>query len=312
MSGFTFKTAKRVGTTTLIGLAGGTGSGKTYSALRLATGLADGREFGVIDTEAGRALHYADEFNFQHGDLGPPFTPDRYREAIVAAEAAGFPVVVVDSMSHEHAGDGGILDMHEAEWARLGHKESTKFLAWVKPKGQHKRMVSRLLQLRCHLILCFRAEPKIKLVKRGGKTEVVNAGWQPVVAKGLDFEMTASWMLEHEKPGMAAAPIKLPKQFESIFPKDQLIDERAGEKLAAWASGEVAKQSDAGSADDGDPRSIAQRIREEFVEPGVLSRDKAGRVLRGAGLGKKDDLEAAEWSHIRTLLGIAANGAKKQ
>ena len=108
-----FLPAKREAISLLVGLAGGTGSGKTNSALRLATGLAGGERFGVIDTENGRASHYADAFAFDSARLDPPFTPARYLEAIRAADAAGYPVIVVDSASHEHAGDGGLLDMLE-------------------------------------------------------------------------------------------------------------------------------------------------------------------------------------------------------
>lgn len=251
---FTFKPAVRQGIHLLIGLAGNTGSGKTYTALRLATGLAGGEKFGVIDTEASRALHYADEFDFQHGDLSEPFSPDRYLEAIVAAEKAGFPVVVVDSMSHEHAGDGGILDMHDAiledrvqramnrqnesrpEWKI---RESLSWSAWSKPKQQHKRMLSKLLQLRCHLILCFRTEQRTKMAKgKDGKSEIVGFD-ATICAKGLEYEATASWMLGNEHPGQASTALKLPAKLRPIFPPDKLIDEKAGEQLAKWAAGSV-------------------------------------------------------------------------
>ena len=108
-----FTRAVRENVPLLLGFSGGTGSGKTYSALRVARGLAGGKRFAVIDTESGRARHYADDFEFDHGDLRAPFRPEAYLEAIVAAERAGYPVVVVDSMSHVWAGDGGVLDWQE-------------------------------------------------------------------------------------------------------------------------------------------------------------------------------------------------------
>src|SRR5262245_42606899 len=111
---FTFRPAQREEVGTVTGFAGPSGGGKSFCALRVATGLANGKRFAVIDTEAGRAKHYADRFAFDHGDLTPPFTPEHYLEAIVAAESAGYPVIVVDSMSHEYSGDGGLLDMQEA------------------------------------------------------------------------------------------------------------------------------------------------------------------------------------------------------
>jgi hypothetical protein len=82
----TFRPAVRENVPLLLGLAGGTGSGKTYSAMALAKGLAGGKRFAVIDTENGRAKHYADDFEFDAADLHAPFRPDAYAEAIEAAD----------------------------------------------------------------------------------------------------------------------------------------------------------------------------------------------------------------------------------
>lgn len=255
MSNFTFRPSARENVHLITGLIGGTGSGKTYSAMRLATGLSAGKRFAVIDTEAGRANHYAGRFEFDHGDLKPPFKPDAYLQAILAAEAAGYPVVVVDSFTHEHAGEGGLLDWHEDELERMagqdfGKREKVNLAAWIKPKGAHKRMLTRLLQLRMHLILCFRAEPKMKAVKvvKDGreKTEYVDAGWLPICAKGLEFELTASFLLRHEHPGIwmpdgqkdgYGEALKLPEDLKAVFPHGKPIDESCGRALAEWAGG---------------------------------------------------------------------------
>ena len=116
---FTFRPATRENVGLLIGLIAPSGGGKTFSAMRLAKGICGERPFAVIDTEAGRAKHYADQFRFDHGDLHPPFRPDAYTDAIMVADAAGYPCIVVDSMSHEHAGDGGLLDWQEEELTRM-------------------------------------------------------------------------------------------------------------------------------------------------------------------------------------------------
>jgi hypothetical protein len=242
-----FRPAVRENVGLLIGLAGGTGSGKTFSAMRLASGIAGTQRFCVIDTEAGRAKHYADQFKFDHGDLAPPFSPARYAEAIAAADEAGYPAIVVDSVSHEHAGEGGLLDMFEEEFERMGRRDAVKMTAWIKPKGAHKKMVSRLLQVRAHLILCFRAEEKVDIVTvvEDGKkrTKIVPKvtrtgleGWTPIAEKNLPYELTASFLLTADAPGIPK-PIKLQQQHRALFPLDQPITEESGRRLAQWASG---------------------------------------------------------------------------
>lgn len=253
---FKFTPAKREAIALILGLAGGTGSGKTFSAMELATGLAGGKRFAVIDSEAGRAKHYADRFAFDHGDLAAPFTPERYLDAIIAAEAAHYPVVVVDSASHEWEGAGGMLEWQDAEVDRMAgdnwqKREAVKMAAWVKPKASHKRMVARLLQLRCHLILCFRAEEKIEMVRDAadGKMKIVpkqsragREGWIPICEKRLPFELTASFLLLADAPGVPR-PIKLEEQHRALFPLERPIDRKAGELLADWAAGGTPKAS---------------------------------------------------------------------
>ena len=251
---FTFRPAARENVNLLIGLSGGTGSGKTWSAFRLAHGISGDQPFAAIDTEAGRAKHYADAFRFDHCDLTPPFTPDRYAEAILAADKAKYAAIVVDSASHEWAGEGGILDEQETELTRMAgddfkKREACKMASWVKPKMAHKRMVQRLLQVRAHLILCFRAEPKIEMVKGdGGKWEIREKqsltglhGWIPIAEKNLPYELTASFLLMADRPGVPM-PIKLQEQHRALFPLDQPITEESGARLAAWAKGGAAPE----------------------------------------------------------------------
>lgn len=240
---FTFRPAVRENVGLIIGLASGTGGGKTYTAMRLAKGIAGDRKFAVIDTEAGRAKHYAEDFKFDHGDLKPPFRPSAYIEAIAAADDAGYPVIIVDSVSHEWAGEGGVLEWQSEEYERLGTREAIKLLSWSAPKQAHKRMVSRLLQCRAHLILCFRAEPHVEMIKEDGKTKVVPKtgftgynGWFPVTEKNLPFELTVYFMMMAEHPGVPL-PIKLPEQLKALFPLDKPITEESGRRIAEWAAG---------------------------------------------------------------------------
>ena len=251
---YTFRRAVREQVPLIIGLSGGTGSGKTYSAMRMAKGMAGGKPFCVIDTENGRASHYADQFQFDVLDLRAPFSPENYSKAIAAADAAHYPVIVVDSMSHVWAGDGGVLDWQEAELDRMAkddwnRREACKMAAWIKPKMAHKHMMQTLLQVQAHLILCFRAEEKIEMVKVGGKLEVRKKetligkdGWVPISEKNVPFECTCSFLLLASAPGIPH-PIKLQEQHKPFFSPTACIDESAGEQLAKWAMGTDTKDA---------------------------------------------------------------------
>jgi len=246
---FEFRPAIRENVGLLIGLSGGSGSGKTWSAMLLAKGISGAKRFCVLDTEAGRARHYADQFTFDHGDLGPPFTPARYSEAITAADKAGYAAIVVDSASHEYAGEGGVLEMQEAELERMAkgddrRRETMKMSSWIRPKMEHKKFIQKLLQIRAHLILCFRAEPKVEAVKdehgkliwREKQSLVGLNGWIPVCEKNMPYELTISFLLMADRPGVPI-PIKLQEQHKAIFPLDKPITEESGRLLAAWAHG---------------------------------------------------------------------------
>jgi AAA domain len=245
-----FKRAIRENVGLIIGLAGGTGSGKTFSAMRLASGISADKPFAVIDTEAGRASHYSDQFVFDTCGLAAPFTPAAYTEAILAADAAKYPCIVVDSMSHEWSGESGVLEMQEAELERMAgddwkKREACKMSAWIKPKMAHKKMVQRLLQVRAHLILCFRAEEKVEMVRDEQTKKMVIVpkksvtgldGWMPVCEKNLPYELTASFLLTADAPGIGK-PIKLQEQHRSMFQSDKPISEGSGKRVAHWAKG---------------------------------------------------------------------------
>lgn len=245
---FEFKPAVRSHVPLIIGIISGTGGGKTMSAMRLAKGICGENSFAVCDTENGRAKHYADMFRFDHGDIRAPFRPDAYWDAIKSADDAGYPVIIVDSTSHVWAGDGGVLDWQEEELYRMAgndwqKREKVKMAAWIKPKIAHKQMVQKMLQVRAHLILCFRAEQKIEMIREDGKTKIVAKqsltgldGWIPVCEKNLPFELTASFLLTADAPGMPK-PIKLQQQHRALFPLDQPINEESGRLVADWAKG---------------------------------------------------------------------------
>jgi hypothetical protein len=304
---FAFRKAVREDVGLLIGLVGSSGSGKTYTAMRLAAGICGDKPFVVIDTEAGRAKHYADQFNFDHGDLEPPFRPNRYAEAIAAADKAGYPVIVVDSFSHEHAGEGGLLDWHEEEFQRMGGRDAVKMTAWIKPKTAHKHMVQQLLQVRAHLILCFRAEQKIDMVKGDdGKTKIVPkespvglSGWIPICEKNLPYELTASFLLTADAPGVPK-PIKLQAQHKSLFPLDKPITEESGKKLAAWAHGSAASSPNPPTSHQGAAAFITPaQVFELEMEFAGCDKGAEAAFLKVAKLASIANLAAADYAECK-------------
>ena len=118
-----FTKAERKSAKARILIEGPSGSGKSYSALRLAKGL--GGRIAAIDTEHGSLSMYSDVAEFDVMELSAPFSPDRYIAAIREAEQAGYEVLIIDSITHEWSGDGGILDIRTScraltlgEWAK--------------------------------------------------------------------------------------------------------------------------------------------------------------------------------------------------
>lgn len=264
-SEFVLKKAVRERTPLLLGLVGASGSGKTYSALRLARGIQKvvGGRIAVIDTEARRALHYADNFDFDHMVFGAPFGPLRYLEAIEAAAAVA-SVVVVDSTSHEHEGPGGVLEMHESEVERLSKawgvsRDKANMSAWQKPKSERRRFINEVLQMPTNFIFCFRAKEKVKVDKQGKPQP---QGWMPIAGEEFIYEMALNCLLYPGSGGVPAwhpsepgenAIVKLPGQFVDIFMREfkgQPLSEDIGERLAKWAAGSAVSNGN-GRHDDG-------------------------------------------------------------
>ena len=251
---FIAKQAVRESVPLLIGLTGPSGGGKTFSALRLATGIQKitGGDIFCIDTEARRALHYADRFKFQHIQFDAPFGSLDYRDAIKHCVGQGAKVVIIDSMSHEHEGSGGVLEFHDRELDRLTKGDNAKrdnmnFLAWAKPKAKRREMINDILQLNANFIFCFRAKEKLKIVKEKGKNVPRQQGFMPIAGEELVFEMTVNCLLLPHADGVPTwqsdnvgerLMMKLPEQFKQLFAEPQPLSETMGETLARWSKGD--------------------------------------------------------------------------
>lgn len=205
-----FKKAEAGDERLLIALTGPAGCGKTVSALRIATGIVEGtgKRIAFIDTENGRAKKYAKNFDFDHCDFQPPFRPTRYEELILEADKAGYSVIIVDSVSHEHEGPGGVLEWQEEELQKMagndyGKRERLKMTAWIKPKQARNRLIQYALQRsKAHIILCMRAKEKTDMKKVNGKMEVGKSGLQPIGGEEFAFEMSITMVLPAGSQGV--------------------------------------------------------------------------------------------------------------
>src|SRR6266446_5059778 len=247
---FEDRPAVREATPLLVGLIGPRGGGKTFSALRLATGIqrVSGGDFWGIDTESRRMLHYADRFRFRYLAFGAPFGPLDYLAAVEHRVAKRAKNIIVDSMSHEHEGPGGVLEMHAAESKRLAEawkksEDVVKMAAWIKPKADRRRLINTLLQINANFIFCFRAKEKMKIVK-GKEPEAL--GFMPIAGEEFVYEMVLKCLLLPAANGVPTwqsentgerMMIKLPEQFRDLFANKPQLSEDLGEKLARWAAG---------------------------------------------------------------------------
>lgn len=311
---FEFKPAKRENVGLLISLAGASGSGKTYSALQLATGLSPSGRIAFIDTEARRGLHYASEFNFLHADMKPPFRPERFLEAIREAERQGAEVVIIDSMSHEYDGEGGILDWateleegtpkagitHPRDpkdgdgWKDWAVKPVKSPGNWKEPKMAHKEMMNGLLQCRAHIIFCLRADEKISIVapskENGYKTQIVPMGWTPIAEKRFIFEMTLSLTLRPDNVGKPdySLPHKIQDQHRPFLPEGRFITSETGRKLAEWARGDEDSKPVKPQEESATPAELAHLEQLHIRLEGAAAKGKDAFLVEWQALAKSD------------------------
>jgi len=251
---FEIEDATRTACPLLIGLVGASFSGKTVSALRLASGIVrvTKKPIVFIDTESKRSTHYADKFKFKAMHFAPPFSAPRYLEAIQAAAAYGAGCIIVDSMTHEHSGEGGmlwqsdqLLERYESERDRNANLARS----FIKPKRERARLINGIVQLgaACPIIFCFRAHEKLDF-KHKVNNQPRDMGWQPETTSPLMYEMTQQFLLT---PGCEGVPIltssipdekriiKSPSQFHGWFKDGEQLSEDIGERFALWARGDV-------------------------------------------------------------------------
>jgi|GEM_PF-1596505 hypothetical protein len=220
-----------------LALIGPSGSGKTFSALAIATALANGGKIAVLDTERASASLYADLFNFDVKTL-ESFNPLNYVEAIHEAEKAGYSIVVIDSLSHAWAAKDGALEMHSEE--TLKSKSKNSYMAWRNVTPIHNAMVDAIIGCNTHIICTMRSKMEYVQEKDEvtGKTVVRKVGMQPIQREGLDYEFTVVGDLDQEH-NLVISKSRCRDVADSVWKKP---GKEFADKLMAWLmSGKVAE-----------------------------------------------------------------------
>jgi hypothetical protein len=210
-----------------LGISGASGFGKTYSALQLAYGMTeDWSKIALIDTENASASLYSDLGNFNVLNLLPPYSPERYIEAIKLCEASNMEVIIIDSITHEWQGEGGCLQIHE----QLGGR----FQDWARVKPRHQKFIDAILQSKSHIITTTRRKTDYSLdVGSNGKSKVVKHGTKEITSEGFEYELSLNFELINENH-----LCKVSKDRTNLFQgkPEFFITSDVGQQLKSWCN----------------------------------------------------------------------------
>lgn len=226
-----FKKAERKQAKLKIAVTGPSGSGKTMSSLKLAAGI--GKRIALIDTENHSASLYADhkdiDFSFDVLPIEAPYTVAKYMEGIEAAEAAGYDVLIIDSLSHVWAGDGGLLAKKES----LDQRGGNSFSNWAGITKEHESLKAKILSCGIHLICTMRSKQDYVLeVTDKGKSAPRKVGLAPIQRDGMEYEFTTVFdiAMDHH----ASISKDRTGLFDNMIEK---LNKAHGEKLVKWLGG---------------------------------------------------------------------------
>jgi len=222
--GIQIRKAERKKAKLRLGIAAPSGAGKTYSSLMLAFGM--GGKVGLIDTEHGSGDLYAHLGDYDIIPIEAPYTVAKYLEAIKAFEEAGYTTIIIDSLSHAWAGDGGLLDKQ----GKIADRGTNSFAAWRSITPEHNSLVDAMLQSQTHIIATMRSKQDYVLeVNDKGKQMPKKVGLAPVQRDGMEYEFTV--MLDVGMDHTATASKDRTGMFDGQYFK---ITQETGKTLLAW------------------------------------------------------------------------------
>ena len=210
-----------------LNLSAPSGAGKTYGALLLAKGLVGSWDkIAVIDTENGSASLYEHLGDFNVIDLAPPFSPERYIQAIDACVSEGMVVIIIDSSSHEWSGPGGCLEINE-KLAQAKYRGNT-WSAWNETTPRHDSFVQKVLHCDSHIITCTRSKMETIM---GEDKKIKKVGMKDIQRDGWEYELTVSLSIDRDTH-MTIASKDRTELFEGKEPFK--ITEKTGLMIKDW------------------------------------------------------------------------------
>ncbi len=224
MSSFKFKKASKEAVYLKLAITGPSGSGKTTAALRLARGLiGDKGKIAVIDTENSSSLLYADAYDFEVCVIEPPYTEEKFTDAISDAVASKFDCVIVDSFSHVWQ---AILDYK----SKLDMRGGNSYTNWANAGNKFENVLQAILNSKIHVICCMRSKMDYAIdTDERGKKSIRKVGLAPVMRDGIEFEF--SLVLDLDMSHKAIASKDRTRMFDG---KISEITEETGVALNDW------------------------------------------------------------------------------
>ena len=205
-------------------LQGSSGSGKSMSALLIAKGLtADNlSKVAVVDTENGSSDLYAHLGNYNVINLQPPYTPEKYMEAIDICINAGMDVIILDSISHCW---DELIDFH----SKL---PGNSFTNWNKVTPRQKAFVDKILQSPAHFISTMRTKQDYVLNQKNGKYVPEKVGLKAVQRDGVEYEFTIVFDIDIKHFATAS------KDRTNLFSDkpEFIITQGVGMKIREWCN----------------------------------------------------------------------------
>lgn len=265
-----------------LGLSGPSGSGKTFSALKLAFGL--GGKVGMVDTEHGSGDLYAHLGDYDIIQVEAPYTAQKYLQAIEAFEKAGYSTIIIDSLTHAWAGDGGLLDKQGKAAARIGNS----YTAWREVTPDHNALVDAMLQSPCHIIATMRSKTEYVMeTNEKGKQAPKKVGLAPVQRDGMEYEFTVFLDIAIDHTATAS------KDRTSLFDGQYFkVTEDTGATLLQWleAGAEVPKVD---TVSDEQLSALRDLLTDAGIEESWLVKKAAVRRLEDIPADKFDSARAA-------------------